>query len=784
MKQWFLAITKFADELHSDLKILEENGNWPSRVVDMQRNWLGRSEGFEVPFQVPVDEAEHGHLAILCFTTRLDTLPGVQFLALSLNHPLVREEAAHNGDLQAFIESAPDLPEDSKAGFPLPKLRAINPMTHVDMSLDSKPWIEGIPLYAAPYVSDDYGTGAVMGVPAHDIRDHAFWKQNQPNEPIRSIINPMPKQEKPPKDIPFTAKGMTDVSLGILGFLPSDEAAEKIRSLLKQADTPKRGRWCKAIRTANWRLRDWLISRQRYWGAPIPIIHCHSCGPVSVPVQDLPVELPKLPPGQFKGRNGNPLEQIEEWVNTTCPKCNGPAKRDTDTMDTFMDSSWYFFRFADPSNIALPVDSKLAEQIMPVDFYIGGVEHAILHLLYARFIAKFLADKRGGSMWPIKPNDREKTPTAEPFKRLIAQGMVHGKTYSDPSTGRFLKPDEVDLVNHPSPIISSTGVVPNVSFEKMSKSKYNGVDPGSCISKYGADVTRAHMLFAAPESEVLEWEEERVSGITRWLTRVWHVTHVANKQSQDPSARVSWVRQAEKSGVDPYTNVESSLLKATADTVFSVTTKLQSASGFNTVVSDLIKLTNQLFPIIPTADAGDDTKVSPNIYLFCTETLIQLAAPLAPAFAEETWQILHQDGKMHFDAENCDFLADASIFDTQWPEHKDIMKQFASTTQTFVFSVNGKKKFDVTIPVPNGQLQGEALKTWLLKTVLEETEQGVKWMSSHQNRERLDTCERIVIGNNGKIMNLVMVKSKNEERKTLPQQLKERPLWEGSITKA
>jgi leucyl-tRNA synthetase len=760
----------------------------------MQRNWLGESSGYRLCFQVlSKDTEDNGKESstwpletqnIPVFTTRLDTLLGVQFLALSFSHPLVQEEARRNKELQEFIDTAPTLPEDTKAGFLLPNIMARNPIFHIDISPSrSQAGDDVVPVYAAPYVLDSYGTGAVMGVPGHDTRDHAFWTHNRPNQPIRRVINSLTKDDISGTGEPFLAKGMLDASCGPFASLTSDQAALKIKSLLKAASIQHQDASINPKHTLQWRLRDWLISRQRYWGAPIPIIHCQSCGSVPVPIEDLPVELPKLPPGQFKGRSGNPLEQIDEWVNTTCPECNSPAKRDTDTMDTFMDSSWYFFRFADPKNDVLPMDPKLAEQVMPVDFYIGGVEHAILHLLYARFIAKFLASKRGNLTWPVRADELGNKQPAEPFQRLIAQGMVHGRTFSDPSNGRFLKPDEVDLSDPTKPSIIATGVTPNISFEKMSKSKYNGVDPDSCIKKYGADVTRAHMLFAAPESEVLEWDEERITGISRWLSKVWRVVHTANHYALDPSTRESWTRTVPKNTTQPYTSSENTLLKVTADTIYSVTTKLESASGFNTVVSDLIKLTNTLAnrKIITSIENHEKHDVWPSVYLFCTEVLIRLMAPLTPAFAEESWEFLHLDGKLHFDPSKEEFPAGASIFSTSWPSYKDILAEIATVTQPCVFSVNGKKRFQVTIPIPvlDGQMHGDALKTWVANQVLEGTDEGRKWMKHLDNRRMYERAERIVVGNGGKIVNLVVPREKKdqEERKSLSKRLKEKPLW-------
>jgi leucyl-tRNA synthetase len=765
LKQWFLAITRFANDLHADLHVLEKNGDWPSRVVEMQRNWLGKSEGIELPFKIlttgksEVAQTVQSQVPELrAFTTRLDTLFGVQFIALSLTHPIVQAYSKFDQTLQRFVDSAPSLPDDSKGGFLLSNLVAENPVGSIQGRKD--PLSTSLPIYVAPYVLDDYGTGAIMGVPAHDARDHAFWKQHRGSEAINFVISHPSKSEGIEDGLPNPDKGILNENCGALAGLHSDEGAQEIASSLEDQGLSIK-------RYSLWRLRDWLISRQRYWGAPIPIVHCDSCGAVPVPVDQLPVKLPKLPPGQFKGRSGNPLEQIDDWVNTNCPKCSGPARRDTDTMDTFMDSSWYFFRFADPKNENIPVESKVAKQVMPVDFYIGGVEHAILHLLYARFIAKFLASPQGGSIWPLRDDSNGNVPVAEPFAKLVTQGMVHGRTYSDPSTGRFLKPDEVELPTPSTPAqIKATGETPKASFEKMSKSKYNGVDPSSCINKYGADVTRAHMLFSAPESEVLEWDEERIGGMSRWLAKAWRVVHSADHAVQTDHGRQIWIRPAEKETGDKYTEAELELLRATRDTTLSVTAKLGAASGLNTVVSDLIKLTNVLYGATTssTTPPNEKNEVAPSLHLYCTEVLVQLMAPLVPAFAEESWCLLHRDGRFHFDSQQRSMPRDLSIFESQWPDPTNLIAEAGIDTQICVLQVNGKRKFDCRVPlIGDGEKRVDPVE-WAKDVVLGTTAEGRKWMDSQANVDLWDNAARVVVSENRKIVNIVT--SKKEKRKT------------------
>jgi leucyl-tRNA synthetase len=718
LKQWLLATTHFAEELYSDLLHLGETKAWPPRVVDMQKNWLGRSSGIEFPFDLEVlysrSDASRSLLRwfsqIRVFTTRLDTLSGVQFIALALNHPLVMEYAKHDSGLQKFISTSKELPASSKAGYILP-FAATNSLLGAHRAS----------VYVAPYVLDSYGTGAVMGVPAHDARDNAFWRSHRKNEAIRFAIRPRDASQPLQADEPFLDRGVA-LHLGTpWDGLSSEHAETEILRQLQLAGY-------EASERVKWRLRDWLISRQRYWGAPIPIIHCDACGTVPVPLNELPVVLPKVSAAQFASRMGNPLEASQEWASTECPQCHGPAKRETDTMDTFMDSAWYFFRFADPDNQNEPVAPSKARALMPVDFYVGGVEHAILHLLYARFIAKFLASEQGGRVWP--------TSFAEPFTKLVTQGMVHGKTYSDPATGRFLKPGEVNLDDKSGPIIRASGVVPHVSFEKMSKSKYNGTDPALCIDRFGADVTRAHILFAAPESEVLDWEEERIVGMTRWLTRVWRLvgSQRGRLSTLTVSARFSGLSQEDRNLLTE--------LKCAQD---SVDDKLSQAAGLNTVVSDLIKLTNALESYVNLGRGQEQAEgEKPAVLTFCLSSLVRLMAPLTPAFSEECWQRLHTPVVTQGDLEpsgSCTSLFDGS---KTWPSIPVVEETVQEgSVHTFVVSVNGKPKFTsklllARVPTSNA----EDMQQWLVDNVFSSAE-GQRWLTSVRNHELLDARRSI-----------------------------------------
>jgi leucyl-tRNA synthetase len=744
LKQWFLKITNFAEDLHKDLDHLALSNNWPERVVAMQRNWLGKSVGASITFSIKMAESSGPELEtrkVDVYTTRLDTIFGVQYLALSLNHPIVKELSGQDQGLRDFISANSGERLGPGIGYRLRQIHASLPLSHNEAD-HGKPY-RSVPVFVAPYVLDDYGTGAVMGVPAHDTRDYAFWASNGDGIPVETVITPEdPTQLSQLDGECFVEKGVLTSSCGEYAGLQSDEAITSIANRL--VDGGKGGL------TTRWRLRDWLISRQRYWGTPIPIIHCGSCGAVPVPAEDLPIKLPKLPPGEFKGRGGNPLDKIPEWVNTKCPKCHSPAKRETDTMDTFMDSSWYFFRFTDPFNEKDPITPEAAQELMPVDYYIGGVEHAILHLLYARFLTKCIAKWK---LWDPQG-------AAEPFKRLITQGMVHGRTYSDPHTGRFLKPDEVDLSNPKTPKIVTTGETPNISFEKMSKSKYNGVDPQSCIETYGADATRAHILFQAPESEVLEWNEGPIKGIIRSS-----LSHLGPRAAEAcPPGHLR--RKLWRSEPAKYSTPEVKLLTITKKTIESVTAKLEAVQGLNTVVSDLIKLANALDDAHsqvekPPVESSFAASVHPAIFIYCTEVLVRLMAPIMPAWAEEAWHILHEDGVEHFASVEKKLPHDYSVFEAPWPDASSIAAASITTvTQTCVVQINGKRKFSCAIPVPPEELTRKdkqiELGKWVQEQVFSETLEGREFKASEKNKGLLTNAAKVIVANGGRIVNIVV----------------------------
>ena len=725
LKQWFLRITHFKEALLGDLDQLLENDKWPERVVSQQRNWLGKSTGARLTFPVSVATGKDVDIAV--YTTRPDTLFGVQYLALSMSHPLVTRLAAHDSDLQAFINHQKATAANDKAGYLLKNVSARNPAADLIKGSELSP-LQLLPVFVAPYVLGDYGEGAVMGVPAHDERDLAFWKTHRPNAAIPIVISP--SRDAEPISIPvhklpdaYTAKGILTSLCGTYGNLQSEEAAERI-----VCDLQKLGA---AEAVENWRLRDWLVSRQRYWGTPIPIVHCESCGAVPVKDEDLPVELPNLDES-IKGTTGNPLDKLPQWVNVPCPSCSQPAKRDTDTMDTFVDSSWYFLRFPDAQNQLEPFSQRSAATVMPVDIYVGGVEHAILHLLYARFIHKFLVSE---GLIPAAVQFRE------PFSQLIAQGMVHGRTLSHPDTGRFLLPQELLNNADGTTLIRESGLQPVVSWEKMSKSKHNGIDPAQVINRWGADVVRAHILFAAPVGEVLQWDDEKIIGIERWFQRVTRLVEAAKAiPVSDLDKSVFFLEDPEMEAADIPAFLQ---LQATINSMTK--TFERDIYSLNTAVSDLTKFTNFL------VEAKLET-LSPWLAHQCVSSLIRMLAPIAPAFAEQNWEELRQSSNSY------STHTVRSIFDEEWPRHEmtpelkgrlDALSADAATV--CMVHVNGKPRFSINVLASVLSQDKEVLQEALIRTA-SATKEGAYWFTEKNDWARR---KRIVVAKGGKMLNVV-----------------------------
>jgi leucyl-tRNA synthetase len=555
LEQWFFRITDYADRLLDDLETID----WPEHVKTMQRNWIGRSEGAEVVFR----NDELG-IDYPVFTTRPDTLFGATFFVMAPEHPDVlrlaaggeHEEQVRDYVNRALTESVEDrgAVEKPKTGVPLGRT-VTNPVNG-----------EQLPMFVADYVLMEYGTGAIMAVPAHDERDHAFAEAF--GLPIRRVI------ENPDGDeqLPYTGDGPM-VNSGEFDGMNNREAYEAIVAWL---DREGRG-----FSSVSYRLRDWLVSRQRYWGCPIPVIYCDTCGMVPVPEEDLPVELPDVEDYKPKGRS--PLAAAEHWVNVSCPSCKGKARRETDTMDTFVDSSWYFLRYCDPHNDRLPFDRNVLRKWMPVDQYIGGVEHAILHLLYARFWIKAFADM-------------ELLDVQEPFNALFTQGMILG-------------PDGT----------------------KMSKSAGNVVSPTPIIQRYGADAARCYVLFIGPADQDAAWSETSLEGIHRFLSRLWRLGD--ELKDVDPGAQAGGEPDdplIAEQPADP-TGDELVLVRKAHWAINKVTGDLAGRFAFHTAISAIIELVNELYRL---RDAD------PLARRFATATAASLLFPFAPHLACEVYEQL------------------------------------------------------------------------------------------------------------------------------------------------
>jgi len=585
LEQWFFKITAYADEL---LDATVGLSGWPEKVLTMQRNWIGRSEGARVKFPLEGESGADPRSAIPdieVFTTRIDTIFGATFVLLAPEHPLVAtlaERAKDSGSFRQQVQgfraqdrAARISGEIEKQGFDT-GFRAINPFT-------KRP----VPVWIANFVLGDYGTGAVMAVPAHDQRDFEFARKFK--LPIRAVITPDGKPADPDQMTEAAeAYGML-VDSGEYSGLASADAQKRMIAVAKEAGIGEG--------TVQYRLKDWGISRQRYWGTPIPMIYCGTDGIVPVPDDQLPVELPKV--AQFSGRGDSPLAQIPEFVNVACPKCGRPAKRETDTMDTFVDSSWYFYRFADPRNSDMPFDPAAVKYWLPVDFYSGGVEHAILHLIYSRFFARVFRD--------LGLVDH-----SEPFSQLLTQGMV-------------LKDGAV-----------------------MSKSKGNVVDPDTMLQKYGADALRLYVMFVAPPEKEVEWTDTGLEGSFRFLARVWRMLDhwcetIAGEGIEDPGA-------CESLNAD-----EQALRRKTHDTIRRVTADIEERQQLNTAVSAMMELVNQLYAFSERTTTGAPGRrtdedvahvgVAERKETICVvreaiDALVRLLSPFAPHTAEEIWERL------------------------------------------------------------------------------------------------------------------------------------------------
>jgi leucyl-tRNA synthetase len=640
LTQWFFKITDYSQELLDALDTLDR---WPEKVRLMQKNWIGRSEGLLCRFMLAKPEGEHGEVEV--FTTRHDTLFGASFVAISPDHPLAKSVAAREPKAASFIEECKRLgtaqeaiDKAEKLGFDT-GLRAKHPF-------DEK-W--ELPVYIANFVLMEYGTGAIFGCPAHDQRDLDFARKY--NLPVLPVVVP---EDADPKTFEvgneaYDGEGRLANSRFLDG-MTIEEAKEEVAKRLEKQSIGNRP---VAQRQVQFRLRDWGISRQRYWGCPIPVIHCDKCGAVPEQDKNLPVELPE--DIEFD-RPGNPLDRHPKWKHVNCPQCGGKARRETDTMDTFVDSSWYFLRFTAP-DAPTPTDKQAAQYWMPVDQYIGGVEHAILHLLYSRFFTR--AMKKTGH-----------ANIDEPFKGLFTQGMVVHETYQK-KDGTFASPAEVkielDGEDRKAALLSNGEPVEIGPIEKMSKSKRNTVDPDDIMETYGADVARWFMLSDSPPERDVEWTEDRVQGASRFVQRLYRIAN----ELAEIGAKPSTAKPAEFS--EPAIAVRKAAHQALARVGDDIE-KLR----FNRCVAHIYEAANA----IGTAIDANKTPSPDLAWAFreAAEILLRIAAPMMPHLTEECWSTLGHE---------------KLIAEEPWPEVEAAL--LVEDTITLPVQINGKKRGDVTV---------------------------------------------------------------------------------------
>jgi leucyl-tRNA synthetase len=645
LEQWFFRITDYAEELLQDLNKL---ARWPDKVLTMQRNWIGKSTGAEIEFPLVGHEG-----ALRIFTTRADTIFGATFVSLAVEHPLAptlsrgtRQERA----VAEFIERIGKISQARRGEDETEKegvftgAHCRNPFTGED-----------IPIYLANFVLMEYGTGAVMAVPAHDQRDFEFARKY--DLPVRVVIQPA--------DQVLDSAAMTEayVDDGVMVESGEFSGLANVAGKDKIAEHAEIKGWGK--KQIRYRLRDWGVSRQRYWGTPIPIIYCTKCGTVPVPESDLPVELPKDVP--FTGKGGSPLRESKSFSTVRCPQCGGTARRETDTMDTFVDSSWYFLRYTSARFDAAPFDSEKARRWMPVDQYIGGVEHAVLHLLYARFFTKALRDLGLAEV-------------DEPFTNLLTQGMVSKETYRCPEHGWLFPGDLIGSEKEGWQCAQCGRPVAIGRVEKMSKSKRNIIDPEDLISRYGADTARLFTLFAAPPEKDLEWSDQGVEGAYRFLSRLWRLI---------VQERALWDRAGALNGGSDELSVElRDLRRAVHRTIKKVTEDIEGRFHFNTAIAAIMELFNALSAA---AQRSDDSSASAAVRKHGLETLILLLAPFVPHMASELW---------------CELGHGERVDEVAWPSYSaDALEE---EQLLIIVQVNGKVRGKITVPADMTQERIEA----------------------------------------------------------------------------
>ncbi|MBL8544501.1 MAG: leucine--tRNA ligase [Hyphomonadaceae bacterium] len=669
LEQWMFKVTAYADDL---LAAIEKLDKWPDKVRLMQSNWIGKSQGAKVWWEIahapdflppsPAGEPNHARDPIEVYTTRPDTLFGASFLALAPDHPLTKAIAAHRPDVAKFIEdcarlgtSEADIEKAEKFGVDL-GIRVKHPF---DESWE-------LPVWAANFVLSTYGTGAIFGSPAGDQRDLDF--ANKYKLPFKPVVLPPGADAATytvTKDA-FTDDGVIYNSRFLDGLSTRDAIKRAIEELVKLG---------RGEATTQWRLRDWGVSRQRYWGCPIPAIHCAKCGVVPVPEKDLPVALPDDVTFD-KDKPGNPLDRHPTWRNVKCPSCGGDAQRETDTLDTFVDSSWYFARFTDPNNEAAPFDKALANYWLPVDQYVGGVEHAVLHLLYARFFTRAMRDC---GLLDLQ--------SGEPFASLFTQGMVVHETYKSQS-GAWLLPEDTDIKDGKRVELTTGATVEVGAIEKMSKSKKNVVDLDAFVNDFGADVARWFVLSDSPPERDVEWTASGVKGAWGFVQRVWSLVEAHGRPAPKPGEDAP---AAANEG-------EALALRQLAHrAVQSVTDDIENFR-FNVAVARSYELVNAIAKL----KGDDEGKVFARGEAL--RILSQLIAPFMPHLAEECWE------KLNF----APFVATAA-----WPVADP--KLAARTTVSLPIQVNGKKRGEVEAPVgaPEADVRELALAHPAVKPFLE-----------------------------------------------------------------
>ncbi|MGL6154770.1 MAG: leucine--tRNA ligase [Cetobacterium sp.] len=661
LEQWFFKITDYADELLTGHKELKDG--WPEKVLTMQKNWIGKSYGTEINFTI-VETGEK----LPVFTTRIDTIYGVTYAVIAPEHPLVDVIIKENPQIKEAVSNMKntDMIERTAEGK---EKNGVATGWHVVNPVNG----EKLPLWIGDYVLMNYGTGAVMAVPTHDERDFAFAKKY--NLSMKVVINPLDKKTK--EEIIILPENMENAFIGSgvmtnsgeFNGISSKEALTKIAEFVEANGYGER--------TTKYRLKDWGVSRQRYWGTPIPALYCEKCGVVMEKDENLPVLLPT--DVKFTG-NGNPLETSESFKHAVCPNCGGEARRDTDTMDTFVDSSWYFLRYCDPKNEQLPFAKEKADLWTPVDQYIGGIEHAVMHLLYSRFFYKVLRD-----MGLLSSN--------EPFKRLLTQGMVLGPSYYSTSQNKFLYPADVTIKGDKA-YSTETGEELVVKIEKMSKSKNNGVDPEEMIEKYGADTTRLFIMFAAPPEKELEWNENGLAGAYRFISKIWRLI-LENKEDLS-FGNIDY---------DKVNKEDKKVIRKLHQTIKKVTESIEDNYHFNTSIAATMELINEVQDFKTNIlEKNLGSTESKKVFGETMKNIVIMLSPFTPHFADELWTEMNQKGY---------------VVDQKWPEHVEALT--ISEEVSIAVQVNGKVRgtLEVDRNIAKEELEKMALELENVKKHIE-----------------------------------------------------------------